>query len=571
MPMDAAGPERGDMTDGERRTRRREATSAGHDHGLAEVREEAELRGEPLELEVSQFGPSEDDAVRLREGLLGHPAIRALLSDAEARVVSFRLDDDGDKTAAACEPSRFAATIVDYTGGRALRVAGRLAALDAASPGDLEIDDVAEDPLPSPEEYADAIELLRHDRQLRSEIDAGRLVPYQPMPPLVSTELPDGRIDRAVAVALRADREDRADHRVLGASLFSRQLIDIHDLQWPDQTVCEPPPAWDACPLNGSTGQATISVWQSGQKIWDFVVVRPAASSGMNGSGIELRYVRYRGKTVLYRAHVPILNIQYLAGDGCGPTYRDWQNQEACFQADGRDIVQGIRLCSTPARTLLDSGSDAGNFRGVAIYVDGQDVVLVSEMSAGWYRYISEWRLRSDGTIRPRWGFGATDNPCTCNEHIHHVYWRFDFDIRTAWNNTVQEHNDPPLFPNSNWHTKSYEIRRPRDAARNRYWRVSNAGTGEGYDLVPGSNDGAADAYGIGDLWVLRYHGSELDDGQGFTTDPAKSIAHLDRFKSPAESVVGQDVVLWYAAHFRHDLAHESGDWRGPVLRPVNW
>ena len=67
-----------------------------------------------------------------------------------------------------------------------------------------------------------------------------------------------------------------------------------------------------------------------------------------------------------------------------------------------------------------------------------EDVVLVSEMQAGWYRYMSEWRLRSDGTIRPRFGFSAIDNPCTCNEHIHHVYWRFDFDIRTAWNNVVQ-------------------------------------------------------------------------------------------------------------------------------------
>jgi hypothetical protein len=34
-------------------------------------------------------------------------------------------------------------------------------------------------------------------------------------------------------------------------------------------------------------------------------------------------------------------------------------------------------------------------------------------------------------------------------------------------------------------------------------------------------NDGASTTYGIGDLWVLRYHASEIDDGEGFTTDPA--------------------------------------------------
>src|SRR5207249_4060986 len=143
----------------------------------------------------------------------------------------------------------------------------------------------------------------------------------------------------------------------------------------------------------------------------------------------------------------------------------DWQDQEACFDAQlGYDATPGYRVCSGPAETILDSGSDVGNFRGVAIYVQGQEVVLVSEMRAGWYRYIREWRLHSNGTIRPRFGFAGTANPCTCNRHHHHVYWRLDFDIRTFWGNTVREFNDPPIIGNSNWHTKTYEIRRPKDS-----------------------------------------------------------------------------------------------------------
>ena len=50
----------------------------------------------------------------------------------------------------------------------------------------------------------------------------------------------------------------------------------------------------------------------------------------------------------------------------------------------------------------------AGNFRGAAIYIDGTDVVIVSELSAGWYRYISQWRLGADGTISPRSAGHAT-------------------------------------------------------------------------------------------------------------------------------------------------------------------
>jgi len=107
----------------------------------------------------------------------------------------------------------------------------------------------------------------------------------------------------------------------------------------------------------------------------------PAASSGTNGSGIELRYVDYRGKRLLYRAHVPILNVRYDQ-NACGP-YRDWQNEEGMLQAPGTDVVPGFRLCTSPATTILDTGSDAGNCLGVAIYVQGQEVVLVSEMQAG--------------------------------------------------------------------------------------------------------------------------------------------------------------------------------------------
>ena len=153
-------------------------------------------------------------------------------------------------------------------------------------------------------------------------------------------------------------------------------------------------------------GSVWVTVTQGGTAVWRFLVVRPAASSGTNGSGIELRYLDYRGKRVLYRAHVPILNVKY-DGNACGP-YRDWQNQEGMIQANGTDVAPGFRLCSAPAATILDTGNDAGNYLGVAIYVQGQEVVLVSEMQAGWYRYISQWRLHTDGTIRPRFGFSAT-------------------------------------------------------------------------------------------------------------------------------------------------------------------
>ena len=92
----------------------------------------------------------------------------------------------------------------------------------------------------------------------------------------------------------------------------------------------------------GTAGQAWVTVTQGGQTLWRFLAVRPAASTGTNGSGIELRYVDYKGKRVLYRAHVPILNVKY-DGNACGP-YRDWQYQEGMIQATGIDVAPGFRL-----------------------------------------------------------------------------------------------------------------------------------------------------------------------------------------------------------------------------------
>ena len=98
-------------------------------------------------------------------------------------------------------------------------------------------------------------------------------------------------------------------------------------------------------------------------------------------------------------------------GTGCGPSSRDWFNEEACFDAEGDDPVAGFRVCASPARTILDTGEGGGGFRGVALWLDGDDLVIISQLAAGWHRYVSQWRLHAGGTIRPRVGFAAVSNP----------------------------------------------------------------------------------------------------------------------------------------------------------------
>ena len=37
---------------------------------------------------------------------------------------------------------------------------------------------------------------------------------------------------------------------------------------------------------------------------------------------------------------------------------------------------------------------------------------LISELQAGWYRYISEFWFHEDGTIEPRFKFSSVYNSC---------------------------------------------------------------------------------------------------------------------------------------------------------------
>jgi hypothetical protein len=528
---------------------------------------------------LEPVGLTEAALARLQAQLLTGAAVRRALGTAKYRLLATRaLDEETDaKPRRAADPGRFRATIYDYTGDRTLFVDGRV-----DDPRRATVTESAVQPLPSEEEFAAAVALLRRDAAVGPLVGEGRLQPYLAMPPLVGEELPDGRTRRVLAVGLLPrDRADARAHEIVGVSLGRREVAHF-DRRAPDRAVvtlgangiCGVPNAFQPT-TNSAAGSAQVTVKRGSTVLWRFRAVRPAASSGTNGSGVELRFVDYRGRRVLYRAHVPFLNVKY-DNDACGP-YRDWQNEEGMLQASGTNVAPGFLLCPTPATTVLQTGDDTGTFLGTAIYVDGQEVVLVCEMQAGWYRYVSEWRLHANGTIRPRFGFGAVSSSCVCNRHHHHVYWRLDFDIGTATGNRVREFNDPPLAGGSKWHDKLYEIARPRDPARKRRWRVVNVATGKGYDVTPGPDDGVASGmpdapFGRGDVWITRYRASEIDDGVVAVGPPYE--ADIGAWVN-GEPIGNADVVVWYAAHFTHDVVGEGGGGHGhvvgPNLVPVSW
>ena len=299
---------------------------------------------------------------------------------------------------------------------------------------------------------------------------------------------------------------------------------------------------------------------ENGETLWSFDLLRPAASSGTRGSGIDVREIYYRGRRVAGQMHVPILNVRYLR-DVCGP-YRDWTWQEGAFKAEGEEIAPGILRAYQKPLTIFESGRDAGNFRGVAVYREGSDTVLVSETEAGWYRYKSEFRFRDDGTIRPVWGFAGVQSSCTCHGHVHHGYFRLDLDAGDGKHNQVQ------CFDGSRWVPVEREGRYRRDASH-RLWRVVDTQIGAGYQLTPGPDDNVADGYARGDVWALRFAPGEIDDGNHYTG----TASNIDAFMAEGrEDISDTDVVLWYGVHFYHNTdnfgARHNGE-LGPVITPV--
>jgi hypothetical protein len=528
---------------------------------------------EELTLDIRPFGADLAALQQLAGSLLEHRRLRGALQGKRLGLLSIEPLESATKVARPRAADRFHATIYDYTSNRALLAAGSL-----RKPELLEISESASQPVPSPAEFADAVAVLERHRELGPALRQGRLKPYEPMPPLIVDDEAGGGLERVLAVGLLPSEGTRG-HEIVGVNIGRRSVLRF-DNRAPataqaHNPICGQPYAGQTTAAKGTPGMVWVTVSQGGSVLWRFLAVRPAASSGTNGSGVELRFVDYKGKRLLYRAHVPILNVQYH-NNACGP-YLDWQWQEGMIEANGADVGPGFRLCSAPAQTILDTGQDAGNFLGTAIYVQGHEVVLVSEMQAGWYRYVSEWRLHTNGTIRPRFGFGATSSSCVCTKHYHHAYWRLDFDLRTAGHNLIREFNDPPLSGSSKWHTKRFETQRPRSPSRKRKWRVQHTATGEAYDIMPGSGDGVATSspdwpFPQGDVWFTRFRGTEIDTGVTATGPPYE--ANIGNFVN-GESIEDADVVVWYGAHATHDASHEEpghfGHIVGPELRKVKW
>jgi subtilisin-like proprotein convertase family protein len=464
------------------------------------------------------------------------------------------------------DPTRFDATIYDATEEMAFDLV-----LDAKGK-ELSRKALAGQPARTLEELDDASTIVRENAAFAEAVAGGALTIYEPMPAI--TVDAEGR--RLVNVGVISQASE-------GQSIEKNEIVSVHI---PTATVVRygtgAPPTSSAAllacgpPASGcsyATGPcATYQIlWPAADPVWKLNVRHPSCTSSVqsDGTGLELTDVYYKGRLILKRAEVPVLNVLY-ANNTCGP-YRDWLFSEDCFQASGTDVPSsgsGVRIANAQPSTLCESGSpgsDAGNFKGVAIFDQGDSLWILSETNAGWYRYIMEWRLHLDGTMEPIFGFGATTNSCTCNAHFHHAYWRMEWAVDAVSDGTTDDPNTGivTLERRREGTQDDYDpiategtFVRPASDWDKDYWRIMNPLTANGYVLQPGELDGNAtgDPYGKWDLAALALNAGQIDDPN---TNTSVNVAP---WVSGEALGAAKRLVTWYHVTFAHDDPGGSGE-----------
>ncbi|MDX1439023.1 MAG: T9SS type A sorting domain-containing protein [Rubricoccaceae bacterium] len=316
--------------------------------------------------------------------------------------------------------------------------------------------------------------------------------------------------------------------------------------------------------------------WPVSDPLWTFDFIRPQESSGGRGSGLEIRDVYYDGHLVFRAAHVPILNVEYEPGVGCG-CYRDWQYEPAGYATDGiragsescvADATAGAVITTCDTNEAGGTGGDPGSFTGIAIEEFDSELVLTANLRAGWYRYRVKWHFYLDGRVWPEFSFSAEDDVCTNATHRHHAYWRFDFDVDGSGGDVVREVN-PGMGTSTTYTTET--VSDWGDPADGVFWTITDESSGLGYDLVPSSADLLLpiDDFSKLDVAVAQYRPTELDDGADSLGECEIELENGYNGTTPiinGESLVDEDIVLWY----RSGANHLGGNpWECDIVGPM--
>src|SRR5215208_8465402 len=251
-----------------------------------------------VHINIERSGPGPEVIDEVSQALAEHASVQEQLSETRNRLLSVELlDPVGADKADGLQPDRYRATTYDYTNNRVILTTGSLNDIQ----GSMEVSESGHQPLPTSEEFKEAVEILQEDPDLGPKIREQRVKPQPAMPPLLTEATgPDGRIYRTLAVLLLS-RSDEARNEIVGVNMIDRTV-----LRFPERAPSRALAADAACGVDdaeqiptprGLPGQFQVTIPQAdGSPLWSFLVFRPSFSLGTNGSGVTLRDVFYRGK-----------------------------------------------------------------------------------------------------------------------------------------------------------------------------------------------------------------------------------------------------------------------------------
>ena len=158
-------------------------------------------------------------------------------------------------------------------------------------------------------------------------------------------------------------------------TLLSLALLATALPAWAQVALTDPSCVTNGAYTDGPAPQTEANghiAWPADDPLWEFDFYRPANRTTINGGGLEIRNVTYRGRKVFDRASVPVLNVLYEE-NGCG-SFRDWQHEEATLdvgpgavmllpclaQAAPGDVVASCEANADPRNAA--PGGDPGDF-----------------------------------------------------------------------------------------------------------------------------------------------------------------------------------------------------------------
>ncbi|GKS57058.1 hypothetical protein YTPLAS18_05850 [Nitrospira sp.] len=305
-------------------------------------------------------------------------------------------------------------------------------------------------------------------------------------------------------------------------------------------------------PAEAQEGSAGHVDWESWEFDWEV----------KGNTGLALRNVTFKDELVLGKASMPVLRVKY-------EKEQVWWNPFSWFGTraeTGRCGPFQDRISWSNIVPIEPCGGNKVCIR--AHTIDGLKWIELGVYARiGEYHIYQAWLLSEDGEIHPV----VNSRGLSCvTDHIHHPYWRLDFDVAGSGLDQVFVHNEGAADEGwgPGWHKYTNELNTFKNHASHRVWFVRDHATGHGVWVFPGygyeplKDDGVRDDFSNRDVSVRR---ARAEEDVPWSFGARGDLA----FDGDHEGIQEQDIVFWYVAHLPHMAVMGPLKWLaiGPVVR----